>query len=220
VRCAWVETGGRVGGWLTVEFELRSADGAVHRRRESLPRALVALVETYIGRINRAIDHGGAADVDAIKEEALNSVLPIFDQIPDRVVDQVAAMTLMMDYIRTIELLHHVSVRAEGRHECLRLSRSTSGPAYRNDKPTDRAKARTPTPYCFYAEHRKVFGHQPKGLVEAPGDATATPEQIANVFRTHGGALSRQIHHGIEMLRDRLSALGLGDEDLGQVFSV
>lgn len=219
VRCAWVETGGRVGGWLTVEADLVDAEGRTGRRRGTLASTLVALVEQYVRRVNAAIDGGAVAEIDAIKAEALNSALTLYDQVPDRVVDQVAAVTLVMDYIRTIELLHHLSVRAEGRNECLRLSRSTSGPAYRNDKPSDRAKDRTPTPYCFYAEHRKVFGHQRKGRVEAPDNAAASPDQIANVFRTHGGALSRQIHHGMEMLRERLADLGFEAGNLGQIFS-
>jgi hypothetical protein len=186
---------------------------------------LVDYVCNYVYRLNRAIDRRQWNDIDGIKEQALNDVLPVYDQISDKVSDQVAAMTLIMDYVRTIELLHHAAMRAESCPGAIRLSKSTSGPVYRYD-PADDPEGRTakqshiyPTPYCYYDYSRRIFSHQRKGGGKPPVNDTATPDQIANIFRTTGSALLRQLGGCIDELRTHLSSNGFSNEDLAQVLA-
>ena len=95
------------------------------------------VVDRFIDEINDAIRAGKPASIIAIKDRVLEKTIGYFEQTcaSRRPAHVVLALTLLVDFIRSIDQITEAVLSSSRKEIAVRLSTATAGPRYRNDAP-------------------------------------------------------------------------------------
>jgi len=131
------------------------------------------VVDRFIDEINDAIRAGKPASIIAIKDRVLEKTIGYFEQtcVSRRPAHVVLALTLLVDFIRSIDQITEAVLSSSRKEIAVRLSTATAGPRYRNDAP--RA-----TPLAG-ADEAGVKAEKPRRLLPFRNSSHPAPDALA-----------------------------------------
>jgi hypothetical protein len=167
-----------------------------------------AHLSEFVVTVAKAAQRGNAAVIIATKAVAVERANVWYDELSDKPSELAVGLGLLVEYIRSIEMVVHLLLSAGGQRgpagsggsiDVARLSLATGGPVTRTLQ----------TPYCAFAPLKQPYGGR-----RLPGGETAFPEEIANIFRTTVVAMAQQQATTIFELRQHIEDEGFSLDEL------
>jgi hypothetical protein len=214
-----------------------------------LVQRLVDDVDQFACDSNQAVSMGQPEAISELKRVTIERALAYYDELGAgrRPVDITAALAVLVDFVRGIEMLAHAVLAGSDSQYIVRLSTATGGPRYRNDPPrrarhTSSRAARSLRQVHADEDDEDSQSESTNGRIPLARQSTpycaytparmmfphvspshaaegATSAQIANIWRTTAVSVENLLERSIADLRARLDDLGYGLDSLQDVFA-